>query len=475
MIGLKSESIFSDFVDSKEFKLIAKKADYISYQAPVLSGEWLKSVPNLDTTKLLPHSVNLSTAHAKALPNSILKKLKEQCRLTEAPFLGEHIGLLNHNADGVSLGYLLPPALNEKSAKIIAKNVTLIQDYCELPLALENPVIYCFDDESTMNWPDFIRLLSTLLPKQTGWLIDFAHLFITAKNLGDSHLDDYLKAYRDTDRRVYEVHMANVHKDIQGVYHDSHDEDVDQNMLNTVFSSISKYNLFPDNFTIECDQLNVENTDVLLGSLEKLSDKYKASKNVHEINHACLDEGVVSIVTPEVRRKSEQWGRKKILEKQIRQAFPSLDDDSFFHIARQLGFEGILLLLEDFMSQPGAGYMKTSIPYFSVNEWDGVDIKAPFYNYVLGRAGQNPSLMNYLRTMLVDISVSHMANLAQLSGVEDVPVYLMLAEDTKVVKKGLYRINVDSDNSIVAEQIDSADFVAAGFYFKENGAIPYEQ
>jgi uncharacterized protein (UPF0276 family) len=155
----------------------------------------------LDRYRLVQHGVSLGIGNTDPLDFDYLAKLKKLVRLTRTPWLSDH--LCWTGSGGVHLHDLLPLPYTEAVMKHVAERARIVQDYLEVPFALENASSYLTYTSSTMTEWDF--LTGILEGANIGVLLDVNNIFVSSENHGFDP-----NAYVDAipAHRVIQIHLA---------------------------------------------------------------------------------------------------------------------------------------------------------------------------------------------------------------------------------------------------------------------------
>lgn len=155
---------------------------------------------------IIMHGVSMSVGSTDPLDFDYLGRLKKLAQKVKAPFVSDHLcwtGVLGRNTHD-----LLPVPLTEASLDHVAGRVRQIQDFMELPVALENPSNYI---EFKMSQMDEAEYLSRLTEKaDCGLLLDVNNVFVSAFNHGFDP-DQYIEKI-PVERILYHHVAGHTHK-----------------------------------------------------------------------------------------------------------------------------------------------------------------------------------------------------------------------------------------------------------------------
>ena len=173
----------------------------------------------LERYPVVQHGVSLGIASAEPLDFDYLARLKELTRHTRTPWVSDH--LCWSQAHGHHYHDLLPVPYTPEIAAYIAEKARIVQDYLELPFALENLSSYVTFSDSVMTEWEFYREIV----ERAGihMLLDVNNVFVSSVNHGFDPMD-YLRAIPYD--RVAQVHVAGHTQQEDGTLLDTHDNHV---------------------------------------------------------------------------------------------------------------------------------------------------------------------------------------------------------------------------------------------------------
>jgi uncharacterized protein len=167
---------------------------------------------------LVLHGVSLSIGSADPLDRDYLARLKRLADEIRPAWISDHLcwtGVMGLNSHD-----LLPMPLNRESLAHVAARVRQVQDFLERPLILENPSSYVRFSESTMDEPEFLRLLAA--ETGCGLLLDVNNVYVSCFNAGADPAA-YLEAFPH--ESVVQLHLAG-HQHRGNCIVDTHDRPV---------------------------------------------------------------------------------------------------------------------------------------------------------------------------------------------------------------------------------------------------------
>jgi uncharacterized protein len=138
--------------------------------------------------RVLLHGVSMAVGNTDPIDFEYLGELKKLAHMVKAPFVSDHLcwnAYMCHNSHD-----LFPIPLTEKTLQHVVGRVRQIQDFLELPVALENPSNYL---EFKMSQMSEIEYLSRLAEEaDCALLMDVNNVFVSANNHGFDP-DEYIE------------------------------------------------------------------------------------------------------------------------------------------------------------------------------------------------------------------------------------------------------------------------------------------
>ncbi|MBU6339033.1 MAG: DUF692 domain-containing protein [Rickettsiales bacterium] len=148
------------------------------------------------------HSVGNSLGSSQKLDMAHLKSLKELIKIIDPFLVSDHIswGMV----DGKNFNDLLPLPYNKESLKSICKNISLMQDFLQREILVENPSTYLSFINDEMDEADFVNEVT----RTTGCklLLDVNNIFVSSKNDKKFSPQKYLE--KIDKKSVKEIHLA---------------------------------------------------------------------------------------------------------------------------------------------------------------------------------------------------------------------------------------------------------------------------
>lgn len=156
--------------------------------------------------RVLIHGVSMSVGNTDPIDFDYLKKLKRLAGKLKCTFVSDHLcwtGILGRNTHD-----LLPVPLTEETLKHVAGRIRQIQDFIELPIALENPSNYLEFKVSQMSEIEYLSRLCE--EADCGLLMDVNNVYVSAFNHGFDP-DDYIEKV-PVERVIYHHVAGHTHK-----------------------------------------------------------------------------------------------------------------------------------------------------------------------------------------------------------------------------------------------------------------------
>lgn len=155
----------------------------------------------LSRYRLVQHGVSLSIGSVDPLDREYLARLKALTRVTKTPWVSDH--LCWTGARGTNLHDLLPLPYTEEAVRHVAERARIVQDYLELPFALENVSSYLTYTHSAMTEWEFVT--AVVEEADCGLLLDVNNIYVSAYNHGFDPME-YVRGVPH--RRVMQYHLA---------------------------------------------------------------------------------------------------------------------------------------------------------------------------------------------------------------------------------------------------------------------------
>ncbi len=172
----------------------------------------------LERYRVVQHGVALYFGSAQPLNREHLRRLKHLVRRTGTPWLSDH--LCWGSVDGRYTHDLLPMPYTLEAARITAQNIRQVQDYLEIPIAVENVSSYAEYHVSEMTEWEFLN--EVVEQADCGILLDVNNIYVSSRNHSFNPFD-YLNSVPA--ERVAQIHIAG-HSKFEKYILDTHDHPV---------------------------------------------------------------------------------------------------------------------------------------------------------------------------------------------------------------------------------------------------------
>lgn len=172
----------------------------------------------LERYPVVLHGVNLAIGSPVSLDWEYLKELKSLAKLTKTPWVSDH--LCWGRLPGAHFHDLLPLPFTQEAMDLVIERARIVQDYLELPFALENLSSYAtFEEDAFSEW-DFY---SSIVEKANIFMmLDINNIYVSSFNQGFDPRD-YIQSIPL--ERVIQIHLAG-HTKKEGYLLDTHDQPV---------------------------------------------------------------------------------------------------------------------------------------------------------------------------------------------------------------------------------------------------------
>jgi len=169
----------------------------------------------LDRYRVAMHGVSLAIGSSADLDWDYLKKLKKLAKRTKTPWVSDH--LCWGRLPGANYHDLLPLPYTKEVIQYVAERAKIIQDFLELPFALENLSSYVsFQEDAMPEW----EFYSAVVEKAGIYMmLDVNNIYVSSRN----HGFEPKKYYENIPlERVLQIHLAG-HTDRGKYVLDTHD------------------------------------------------------------------------------------------------------------------------------------------------------------------------------------------------------------------------------------------------------------
>jgi uncharacterized protein len=193
--------------------------EIISENYMVDGGRPLKVLDQiLDQYRVVQHGVSMYFGSAQTLNRDHLKRIKDLTKRTKTPWLSDH--LCWGSVDGRYTHDLLPLPYTFEAVRVTAERVRQVQDFLEIPVAVENVSSYAEYHESEMTEWEFLN--EVVHVADCGILLDVNNIYVSSRNHGFNPMD-YVNSIPA--ERVAQIHIAG-HSKFEKYILDTHDHPV---------------------------------------------------------------------------------------------------------------------------------------------------------------------------------------------------------------------------------------------------------
>lgn len=214
-IGLRPvhyEEIFSQNLPIDWFEIISENF-------MVEGGKPLENLDRiLERYPVVQHGVNLAIGSPDPLDWNYLKQLKALTRRTQTPWLSDH--LCWGRLPGAHYHDLLPLPYTQEVIDYVAERARIVQDYLEIPFALENLSSYvAYTVDEMPEWEFY-----TAVVEKAGiyMMLDVNNIYVSSRNHG---FEPKKYVHSLPMERVIQIHLAG-HTDHGDYVLDTHDHPV---------------------------------------------------------------------------------------------------------------------------------------------------------------------------------------------------------------------------------------------------------
>lgn len=155
----------------------------------------------LDRYPIVQHGVSLAIGSPDPLDFSYLKQLKTLAKRTKTPWVSDH--LCWGHLEGAHYHDLLPLPYTKEVIKYVAERARIVQDYLEIPFALENLSSYVAYKEDEM--PEWEFYSAIVEKADIFMMLDVNNIYVSSRNHGFNPLDYVRRIPID---RVIQIHIA---------------------------------------------------------------------------------------------------------------------------------------------------------------------------------------------------------------------------------------------------------------------------
>jgi hypothetical protein len=172
----------------------------------------------LESYRLVQHGVSLGIGGPQPPERSYLERLKRLVKQVQPAWLSDHFCWCG--AGGAHLHDLLPLPYTTEAVALISERARIVQDFLEVPFALENTSSYLTYVDSQMTEWQFISEIAERA--DIGLLFDVNNVYVAAYNHGfDPH--EFVRSVPH--ERIVQIHLAG-HTNLGAYIIDTHDRHV---------------------------------------------------------------------------------------------------------------------------------------------------------------------------------------------------------------------------------------------------------
>lgn len=169
----------------------------------------------LESYRLVQHGVSLGIGGPAPLDRDYLDRLKALVKKVDPPWVSDHFCWCG--VPGAHLHDLLPLPYTSEAVRRVSGRARMVQDFLEVPFALENTSSYLAYTSSTMPEWEFVSAIAERA--DIGLLFDVNNVYVSAQNHGfDPH--DFVRSVPH--ERIVQIHLAG-HTDVGPYIIDTHD------------------------------------------------------------------------------------------------------------------------------------------------------------------------------------------------------------------------------------------------------------
>jgi len=204
------DAIFRDWPPVDWFEIISENF-------MVDGGKPLENLEKiLDRYPVVMHGVSLAIGSPDPIDYDYLKQLKKLARKTKTPWISDH--LCWGKLAGAHYHDLLPLPYTKEVASYVAERARIIQDYLELPFALENLSSYVsYTRDELTEWEFYSEVVEK---GDIYMMLDVNNIYVSSRN----HQFDPKDYYKNLPlERVLQIHLAG-HTDKGTYLLDTHDD-----------------------------------------------------------------------------------------------------------------------------------------------------------------------------------------------------------------------------------------------------------
>jgi uncharacterized protein (UPF0276 family) len=210
-IGLRTEhytEIFRDQPNIDWFEIISE--NFMDVSGPPMDN--LHRI--LERYPVVQHGVSLAIGSPDPLDFNYLKKLKALTKITKTPWISDH--LCWGRLPGAHYHDLLPLPYTQEVIDYVVERARIVQDFLEIPFALENLSSYvAYTADQMSEWEFYTAVVEKA---DIYMMLDVNNIYVSSRNHGFDPKDYYSAIPMD---RVLQIHLAG-HTDYDAYVLDTH-------------------------------------------------------------------------------------------------------------------------------------------------------------------------------------------------------------------------------------------------------------
>ena len=165
---------------------------------------------------LVQHGVSLHIGSGDPLDFDYLKQLKELIKFTKTPWFSDHLSW--GKLKGAHYHDLLPLPFTKEVVDYVAEKAKIVQDYMEIPFALENISSYAsYKCDEMTEWEFYSAVVEKA---DVSMILDVNNIYVSSRNQGYSP-KEFIKNIPL--ERIVQIHLAG-HRDAGRYLIDTHDD-----------------------------------------------------------------------------------------------------------------------------------------------------------------------------------------------------------------------------------------------------------
>lgn len=183
----------------------------------------------LESYRVIQHGVSLNIGGPDAIDRDYLTRLKALVRRVKPSWVSDHFCW--SGAGGAHLHDLLPLPYCDEAVRRLVERARMVQDFLEVPFALENTSSYMTYTQSTMTEWQFVT--EVVERADIGLLFDVNNVFVSAYNHGFEGLEFvrnvpherilqlHLAGHTNLGTHIIDTHRGHVHDAVWALYRET--------------------------------------------------------------------------------------------------------------------------------------------------------------------------------------------------------------------------------------------------------------